>query len=231
MLHLVSLPGVLIIGKYFSKGVAGVASMAVMNYRLVAVGNKGTYRALVNRIPPYLGGEIVEELFKSIYVNRVRPEDILSDLSISMYLKQVLVNIIYGGYVTSIMRSNRLDILDFEVVNESMEMYIGLGGLSNELSLDLSVLTLFGYAIREADLSLLKNILPQNEVRVGENWIAIPAWKNAVLVIAERGFSKSIALEKLGLKSLTRIKVDNVGLRESIKLEKAVSNLNKSLSF
>lgn len=214
------MPGVLIIGRYFSRGIAGAASIAVMNYRLVAIENKGTYRILVNRIPPYLGRDIVEELFKDIYIDGVRPEDILSDPGIDMYLKQVLLNIIYGGYVTSVMKSNKLDILDFEVVNEYMEMYVGLGELNNELSLDLSTLTLLGYAIREADLSLLKKILSQSKVLVDENWIAIPAWRNAVLVIAERGFSKSVNLEKLCLKSLTRIKVDNVGLRESIKLEK-----------
>jgi len=231
VLHLVSMPGVLIIGRYFSRGVTGAASIAVMNYRLVAMESKGTYRVLVNRIPPYLGKDIVEELFKSIYIDGVRPEDILSDPGIDMYLKQALVNIIYGGYVTSVMKNNKLDVLDFEVVNESMEMYVGLRELDNELSLDLSILTLLGYAIREADLSLLKEILPQSKVHVDENWIAIPAWRNATLIIVERGFSKSINLEKLGLKSLIRIKVDNVGLRESIKLEEKASNLNKGLSF
>ncbi len=219
MLHLVSLPGVLIIGRYFSKGVAGAASIAVMNYRLVAMGDdKGSYEVLVNRIPPYLGRDVVGELFKSIYIDEARPEDILSDPGIDICFKQVLMNIIYGGYVTSIMRGNKLDILNFEVVNELMDIYIGSEGLGSELSLDLSTLTLLGYAIREADLSLLKNILPRSRVHLSENWIAMPAWRNSVLIIAEKGSSKSMALERLGLKSLTRVKVDNVGLRESIKL-------------
>jgi len=213
--EIVSCPGIHVLGKYFISGdIYGYASLAILNYRYIII-KKGSKIRVYNRIDHVFGADIIEKLCPMIL-----DEKLVSLLEEAKGLSgQVLLNWFYGGFILSIIHSNKIDLMDLEYVKPGLQMSVAILNKGNNMfEADIDFWSLLGYCFRKTDYDLLKNVSRSYGLEAGNEYILIPSWRNSLTIISKDTNGILNALESIDFKNVYRdLIIDNNGVRHIVK--------------
>ena len=215
--EIVSCPGIHVLGKYFiSEDVYGYASLAILNYRYIIIKDRSKIK-VYNRIDHVFGVDIIEKLCP-----RILDEKMVSLLERAKGLHgQVLLNWFYGGFVLSIIRSNKIDLMDLEYVKPGLQISVAvLNKKSNMSEADIGFWSLLGYCLRKTDYDLLKSVSRSYGFEAGNEYILIPSWRNSLTIISKSMNGVLNALESIDFENVYQdLIIDNNGIRHIIKFD------------
>ena len=215
--EIVSCPGIHVLGKYLiNEDVYGYASLAILNYRYIII-KDGSKTKVYNRIDHVFGIDIIEKLCP-----RISDEKMVSLLERTKGLSsQVLLNWFYGGFVLSIIRSNKIDLMDLEYVKPGLQISVAVLSKKNNMSeADIGFWSLLGYCLRKTDYDLLKSISRSYGFEAGNEYILIPSWRNSLTIISKSMNGVLNALESIDFENVYQdLIIDNNGIRHIIKFD------------
>ena len=215
--EIVSCPGIHVLGKYLiNEDVYGYASLAILNYRYIII-KDGSKTKVYNRIDHVFGIDIIEKLCPRILDEKMV---FLLERTKGLY-GQVLLNWFYGGFVLSIIRSNKIDLMDLEYVKPGLQISVAVLSKKNNMSeADIGFWSLLGYCLRKTDYDLLKRISRSYGFEAGNEYILIPSWRNSLTIISKSMNGVLNALESIDFENVYQdLIIDNNGIRHIIKFD------------
>jgi len=215
--EILSSPGIHVLGTYFiNEDIYGYASLAILNYRYIIIKDRSKIK-VYHRVNHVFGIDIIEKLCPKIL-----EEEMVSLLEKTNGLSsQILLNWFYGGYILSIIRSNKIDLLDLEYVRPGLQISVAVLSKKSKVSeADISFWSLFGYCLRKTDYDLLRRISRSYGFEAGDEYILIPSWRNTLTIISKDKNGVLNALESINFKKVYQdIIIDNSGIRHIIKFD------------